>query len=199
MLNNDTQRDYNNIMGKMNKIAEQSTNIIQKAEEYKIREERKKEEAQMEKEKEKAKRLQKLANECAEMLEKAMKNINYSKLVKYNWSPIDSKLIGNSFQENLASAGLIKEDNKLIIRLIYTGRRPLKNLEWHYGDGYNCSYLSEYLYQTGLKKYLERDTIPCIHICEPSSTGLDALDVFVSNEPVKKEYTKTRTTKTRTK
>ncbi len=80
------------------------------------------------------------------------------------------------------------DNNRTIIRLYYTIRFPLEKLEWN--DKNDCSKLFSELYQIFIKRYPERDNIPCIRINKSLASG-SALDVIFSKEPVKKEYTRT--------
>ena len=181
MLNNDTQKNYDALMGRIDEITEQRVIITQKAKEYEIEEESKKEE-----------RIINLANECTEMLEKAIANIDYPSLVHLKHSPIDLNLIGKSFTEYLEKAELVIDNvlNGIIIRLYYTKRFPIKKLEWN--DRYGCSNLFGDLYQIFAKRHPERDNIPCIRIIR-SPENRTALDVIFSNEPIEKEKTKPHT------
>ena len=180
-MDNDTQNNFDAIIGRMDKITDQRAMIIQKATEYKMEEERKEE-------RKKEERIIKLASECTEMLEKAMLNIDYESLVCFKYSPINLNLIGKSFTENLTDARLKIDEvyNRAIITLYYKERFP----NWTFKDDY--SNLFEELYQIFIKRYPERDNIPCIRIIK-SITSNNALNVIFSKEPVKKEYTKTLT------
>ena len=124
------------------------------------------------------------------MFEKAMLNIDYPILIRKKRNTIDLNLIGKSFTKYLERAELVIDNNRTIIRLYYTTRFPLEKLEWNDKD--DCSNLFEGLYQIFIKRYPERDNIPCIRINKSLASG-SALDVIFSKEPVKKEYTKTRT------